>query len=497
MTAPTFVGSFLAGAGWTNSTSPKATASIDRAAGDVLVAVAITEDTGFPNINVADNTGITWTLRQHVTTASRCEAFIWTAVAASAANTTISFSEASNMNGHWGARVFQFSGSDGVGVHNKGDAADTAPNVTLTGVTADSAIVMAVGDWEAGSVAGTTYRTADAGSFTETDAVAGTNLTVWAGYYANAGSAGNKAVGLTAPSAPDWSLVAAEVLGTAGGTGHTVTPTDTEGLTDTRAFDHGKTLPTESLGLTDAATRAFDRPQLDNIGITDTVTAVLSREQSADDTLGLTDAIQTETSKAVAPADTLGLTDTADTVGVFERDATNTLELSDTLNISGDRSLAVDDTLGMTDTAATTGVFQRAPTDDIGITDSLTVDVGKLADLTDTLGLTDSRALALDANREPVETVGLTDTLAFQLEKVLVDSAVLTDAAAIVAAYERTITDTLGLTDERTGGVGLPDTNPLHFTYQAPSGRFTYQASSSHFAYQVPQSRFDYGQGGS
>lgn len=218
MTAPTFNGSFLSTAGWTTGNSPQSCASINRAINDVLVIVALAEDSGVDanDIVPSNETGLTWgAMLQEVTTFNRAWAACWAAVASSAANTTITMTEGSPTPLHWGFRVYHYSNSGGIGVSNKGDAADSAPNVTLTGVAADSSLVVAVADWEAGG-ATPTWRTADAGTFTQTDNVDdGVNYTAWAGYHANAGAAGNKAVGMTSPTAPDWSLVAVEVLGTA------------------------------------------------------------------------------------------------------------------------------------------------------------------------------------------------------------------------------------------------------------------------------------------
>jgi hypothetical protein len=289
--------------------------------------------------------------------------------------------------------------------------------------------------------------------------------------------------------------IAVRPAATGGGTNYTEAPTDTEGLTDTQAFDQGKiltdsealtdtraidqdkTLPVEPLGLTDAATRDIGHPEADNLGLTDAVITESGREETPTDTLGLTDTVQTETSKAVAPADDLGLTDTAATAGDFQRDQTDTLGLTDTLGISGDRTLDLADDAELTDTAGTVGDFQRSAADNLGLTDSLVVDVGKLVDQADTLGLTDTRTFVVDAQRAPAETVGLTDTLIFEIEKVLLDEAAVLDAVAIVAAYERSLTDTLGLTDERTGGVGEPDLYPIRLTHREQT-RLTYREIS-------------------
>lgn len=261
-----------------------------------------------------------------------------------------------------------------------------------------------------------------------------------------------------------------------GGNNFTETPTDNEGLTDARAFDHGKSLA-EAEGLTDAATREFDRPIAETLGLTDTIESVVSREQTATDPLGLTDAIQTEAGKAAAPADDLGLTDATTIVADFQRDQVDALGLTDTVQIGGDTSLGLTDDADLTDSAVTVGDFQRTATDAIGITDALTVDVGKLASLGDDLGATD--ALVFDVGQGPAETVGLTDALVFEIEKVLVDAAAVADAAAVVADYERSITDTLGLTDLREGGVGLPDLNPIKLSFREPARHLTH-AEAAH-----------------
>jgi hypothetical protein len=84
---------------------------------------------------------------------------------------------------------------------------------------------MVNGDWSAKT--GTrTYTTSSAGAFTETSAFAdGTSYGVEAGYYANAGSAGNKTIGLSTPTGMTWALAAVEVKGNPS-TG-TFTPCDT------------------------------------------------------------------------------------------------------------------------------------------------------------------------------------------------------------------------------------------------------------------------------
>jgi hypothetical protein len=58
-----------------------------------------------------------------------------------------------------------------------------------------------------------TYVTAGAGAFTERHYVGVSELTGEFGQYANAGTAGSKTVGLSAPAGQRYSLIAVEILG--------------------------------------------------------------------------------------------------------------------------------------------------------------------------------------------------------------------------------------------------------------------------------------------
>lgn len=119
----------------------------------------------------------------------------------------------------WGLNARVWRGSDGVGVSNKENGTDggsgTEPSLAMNGITAHSAIVMTNGDWNAVDGASRTYRTADAGSFTETlyfrDAA---RFTVYGGSYLDVGaSGGNLAIGLSAPTGQTYSTIGVEVLG--------------------------------------------------------------------------------------------------------------------------------------------------------------------------------------------------------------------------------------------------------------------------------------------
>lgn len=111
----------------------------------------------------------------------------------------------------WSSYV-EFGGAGGVD--------STAPNVSRTTTQANNAISWICTDWNAVDGASRTYRTSDAGAFTETEYTFLTgDYTNYCGFHPNAGAAGAKALGLTAPSTQRWALVGVDVLGTVGGGG--------------------------------------------------------------------------------------------------------------------------------------------------------------------------------------------------------------------------------------------------------------------------------------
>src|SRR5690606_35554828 len=77
-------------------------------------------------------------------------------------------------------------------------------------------VVVAVADWNATSAGSRTWRTVGSAA-TEVTYSANTHYTVLIGYHADAGAAGSKTAGLSSPSLK-YSIIAVEVLGTAGST---------------------------------------------------------------------------------------------------------------------------------------------------------------------------------------------------------------------------------------------------------------------------------------
>jgi len=199
------------------STTPKVTAAFDVLAGDILVAwIVVADDNGSDDNAAIAGGSLTWgTAIQRVKVNQFTEVTIFSAVVDSNKNMTVSFSIAGLPSALWGGCCITFRNSNGIGASNKNNQNLAAPNVTLTTTQDNSAIVMANGDWAAIG-GGRTYVTTDAGAFTETAAFPGDGLNygAYGGYYPDAGAAGLKNLGLSAPGATQkFSLAVVEVKG--------------------------------------------------------------------------------------------------------------------------------------------------------------------------------------------------------------------------------------------------------------------------------------------
>ena len=207
---PTFISEYETA--WNSATSPKTTANFSVQTGDILVAYAVNESSGSTIATPPTGTlSGTWTLRQTVSATDYTSVRLWTLpVTTNQSNVNVSFS---NSSGNFGGNVLHFRNASSVGVTQQATGATGNPTLTVNGVEENSSIVMVNGDWSARTGA-RTYNTTQAGSFTETTAYAdGTSYGVEAGYYPNAGTAGNKTIGLTAPTGMKWALAAIEVKG--------------------------------------------------------------------------------------------------------------------------------------------------------------------------------------------------------------------------------------------------------------------------------------------
>ena len=140
--------------------------------------------------------------------------------------------------------------------------------------------------------------------------------------------------------------------------------------------------------------------------------------------------------------DNIGITDTLIRTAEFFREDQNTVGLTDSLD-----SAAVylrspgQDTVGLTDYFAYIVAVTRSLFDDMGITDNVERLVGFSRNMVNTIGLTDTVLRTVNSYRDITDNVGLTDSLVFQ---------VITD-------YVRNLSDSIGITDSLISIVSSPD----------------------------------------
>ncbi len=217
MPAPTFVADYQSV--FSSATTPK-TATPTTAAGDRLVVFGATEDAFASTLATPTGNSLTYTLAQSITTNTFAGNYQWTATDA-AGGTGWTLSVARNAgSGYFGIGALRFSGSNGFGASSSTTGTGTA-SLGLTTTQANSAIVVVIGDWNAADGTSRTWLTVNGTAPTAGNGYErlyfrdSSRYTVYAAYYPDAGAAGAKTVGLSAPTGEQFSITAVEVLGTA------------------------------------------------------------------------------------------------------------------------------------------------------------------------------------------------------------------------------------------------------------------------------------------
>jgi hypothetical protein len=276
-----------------------------------------------------------------------------------------------------------------------------------------------------------------------------------------------------------------EYAAAGGGTSHTQTPTDNEGLTDSADIGQTKGLPGDLLGLSDLSTsfnfgsavtnalglsdsalveKVLAQASTDNLGLTDSVTAALGR--AATDSLGLTDSVALAAGHVLA--DSLGLTDSAQVslAGAGSVAASDNLGITDTRAF--DQGHAYSDSLGVTDTAAL--AKGQATADSLGLTDTSSLVFDRAQVPADTEALTDSAQVSLTGAGAvtAADNLGITDGLVVDQGHGYSDTAGLTDAAVSLLDAVRSIIDNAALTDSVQVLLAVP---PTSGTAHAASGQ--------------------------
>ena len=205
-----------------NATSPK-TADVSVESGDVITVRFDSEtyDSGLPTWNAVpavSGGGLTWTEQQRVQINNYNSSLLWTATATSATTITVSITYSASNGGYdlwWGFRASVWRGSNGVGNSAKANGTGLG-QLSLTTSSDNSAIDLTVGDWNSIDGASRTWLTVNGSAITEEtyyrDA-SGSRYTHYTGYSPDAGSAGSKTVGLSAPTGLKYSIIAVEITG--------------------------------------------------------------------------------------------------------------------------------------------------------------------------------------------------------------------------------------------------------------------------------------------
>jgi hypothetical protein len=222
-TPPTFVGEFETA--WNSGTQPKAVSTtVDTNDRIVIGAIAETQLTW----TAPSGGGFTYTAGPTLNPANYCSAAAWTMLATSGQTYSLTMGNNSGTS-WWGWNGLRFSGSDGIG-QTASTNTTGAPSLSITTLHDNSAIAVFVGDWNATDGTSRTWRTVNgtaptAGNgFERTYFRDASHYTTYAAYYPDAGTAGAKTVGLSAPSGQQYTILAVEVRGSAAGAGATAPP---------------------------------------------------------------------------------------------------------------------------------------------------------------------------------------------------------------------------------------------------------------------------------
>lgn len=226
-TPPTFVSFTDSDRGWVSSFAAGTVYTISSVAvqtGDLLVLVGGGEG-GDRAFGTPAGGGLTYTQQQKPNTdndGSHTQAYIWTATASSTTSVTITATSNGTNGGEHGIACYVWRNSGGLGNSAGNEASGTAPSLALTTLGDNSAIVLFNADWNATDGTTRTWRTINsvtptAGNGAEKiyqrDAA---SWAVYSGYWSDAGAAGSKTTGLSAPTGQTGNTVVIEVKGVAG-----------------------------------------------------------------------------------------------------------------------------------------------------------------------------------------------------------------------------------------------------------------------------------------
>lgn len=207
MTAPTIVSTGVITGSTSWGTDKPKTASIAMNANDFLVVIGIGGDYGGAGDDFSTPTGgsITYTLRQQTQLTLNSFPWGWTGQSGSTQTVTLSLTVPTN-SPRYGAVWAVVRGSGGYDNSAKANGTGGA-SISVTTTTDNCAIIMGVGDWDATDGTVRTYRTINlitpigggAGEIAYDRTVG--EYTAYGAVWSDAGAAGSKTAGFSAPTA--------------------------------------------------------------------------------------------------------------------------------------------------------------------------------------------------------------------------------------------------------------------------------------------------------
>jgi hypothetical protein len=202
--APTF-GSPLRSV-YNTTADPKTAGPFTLAVGDFLVVLVVFENnpaTLAPAVTTTGTAALTFTKAQEVTTLNTCRVVVWYSQTVTVAGSyTVSVSEPSLEHpGLRRGRVADHVVGRGRHVQSGDRRCGDDPVADVVGREGELRDLHDRRRLRGGAIATRAYLTADAGAFTEQTAQnTGTNYSTYSGVYPDAGAAGTKVVGMSAPT---------------------------------------------------------------------------------------------------------------------------------------------------------------------------------------------------------------------------------------------------------------------------------------------------------
>lgn len=215
MTAPTFVQLAVPASNWgvTAAAATRTTAAFTATAGNMLVVVAASENGNYTEPGPPVSSGLTFTSQVDIGAAGfDCGIRVWTAPVGSTGSRTVALTCGGTGSRYWGFDVYEFSGSDGIGAVAT-ILSSAALSVGITTLADNSALVCVNGDFNAVDGASRTWLAINDAAIEKDYFRNAVAYGVYTAYWADAGAAGAKTVGLSAPSGQRIAMAAIEVKG--------------------------------------------------------------------------------------------------------------------------------------------------------------------------------------------------------------------------------------------------------------------------------------------